>query len=88
MSVSVRRVHVVFLTAGIKALCVRVYGFYGAYNCYGIVRQVSGFSTVSNASSKLRSSRRTPVQYFRSTAHCISTANKIRAFNLREKRDK
>ena len=24
-----------------------MYGFYGAYNCYGIVRQVSGFSTIS-----------------------------------------
>ena len=27
-------------------VCLFVYGFYGAYNCSGLVRQVSGFSNV------------------------------------------
>ena len=34
------------LTVGSRYV-VCMCGFYGAYNCFGLVRQVSGFSTVS-----------------------------------------
>ena len=49
LSVSVRRVHVIFSAVGIKGVLKLggMCGFYGAYNYSGFVRQVSRFVSVS-----------------------------------------